>query len=50
VIEQLVIFLGAVALFAIIGVRVGMLVAPRLGRMSERMNEPNEEDAGDGVD
>jgi len=49
-IEQLVIFLGAVALFAIIGVRVGMLVAPRLGRMSERMDEPNEEDAGDGVD
>ena len=49
-IEQFVIFVGAVVLFAFIGVRVGMLVAPRLGRMSERMNEPNEEDAGDGVD
>lgn len=49
-IEQVVIFVAAVVLFAFVGVRVGMLVAPRLGRMSDRMNDPNEEEAGDGDD
>jgi len=49
-IEQLMVFVGAVVLFAFIGVRVGMLVAPRLGRISDRMNEPDDEVAGDGDD
>ena len=49
-IEQVIVFLGAVVLFAFIGIRVGMLVAPRLGRISDRMNEPKDEDAGDGDD
>jgi membrane protein implicated in regulation of membrane protease activity len=45
-IEALVIFVVAVAAFATLGVVVGMLVAPRL----ERMTEPPEEDDGDGSD
>ena len=49
-IEQLMVFVGAVVLFAFIGVRVGMLVAPRLGRLAERLTEPTDEDAGDGPD
>jgi gas vesicle protein len=49
-IGELVVFLVVVALIAIIGVVVGMLVAPRLGRMSERIAEPKDEDAGDGID
>ena len=49
-IGELVVFVLAIGLFAIVGVVVGMLVAPRLGRMSERMTEPKDEDAGDGVD
>lgn len=47
---DLFIFVVAVAAFAIIGVVVGMLVAPRLGRMTDRMAEPADEDAGDGTD
>jgi hypothetical protein len=49
-IGEALVFVVAVAVFAIVGVVVGMLVAPRLGRMSERMTEPKDEDAGDGVD
>lgn len=41
---ELVAFLVAVVAFALIGVRIGMLVAPRLSRM---MDAPDE-DAGDG--
>ena len=44
--EDLIVFLVAVALFAIVGIFVGMLVAPRLGRFAERIDE----DAGDGPD
>ncbi len=44
--SDLVPFALAVALFAIGGIVVGMLVAPRL----ERMTEPKDEDAGDGTD
>lgn len=43
---DLIVFVGAVALFAIAGIAVGMLVAPRLGRLAERMDE----DEGDGND
>ena len=39
-----------VAVVAIAGVGLGMLVAPRLGRMSDRISEPKDEDAGDGTD
>lgn len=49
-IGELLVFGGVVAVVAIVGVVVGMLVAPRLGRMSDRMAEPKDEDAGDGVD
>ena len=49
-IGELLIFVGFVTLVAIVGVVVGMLVAPRLGRMSERITEPKDEDAGDGTD
>lgn len=45
-IGELAIFAIAVAAFAIGGVVVGMLVAPRLTRMTE----PHEEDDGDGPD
>jgi hypothetical protein len=44
--QELVVFLVAVAVFAIVGIGVGMLVAPRLGRLAERIDE----DAGDGTD
>jgi len=47
---ELAVFVVAVAAFAIVGVVVGMLVAPRLGRLAERVIEPKDEDAGDGVD
>jgi hypothetical protein len=40
------VFLVAVAVFAIVGVGLGMLVAPRLGRLAERIDE----DDGDGND
>ena len=49
-IGDLLIFVVAVAAFAIIGIFVGMLLSPRLGRMTDRMAEPEDEDAGDGVD
>lgn len=49
-IGEVLVFVAAVAAFAIVGVVVGMLVAPRLGRMTERMAEPTDEDAGDGTD
>ena len=44
--EGLLLFVLAVALFAIGGIAVGMLIAPRLGRLAERMDE----DDGDGTD
>ncbi|MGH2476483.1 MAG: hypothetical protein ACRDIL_14590 [Candidatus Limnocylindrales bacterium] len=44
--EALLPFVLAVAVFAVSGVVVGMLVARRL----DRMTEPEDEDAGDGVD
>jgi gas vesicle protein len=49
-IGELLVFIVVVALIAIVGVVVGMLVAPRLGRLSERIAEPKDEDAGDGTD
>lgn len=44
--QDLLIFVLAVAVFAIVGIAIGMLVAPRLGRLTE----PKDEDAGDGTD
>lgn len=49
-IGEVLVFFVVVAVIAIVGVWVGMLVAPRLGRMSDRISEPNDEDAGDGTD
>jgi len=46
VIEALILFSAAVAIFAIGGVVVGMLVAPRLDRMANK----DDEDDGDGTD
>jgi hypothetical protein len=43
---DLIVFLVAVAVFAIVGIGLGMLVAPRLGRLAERIDE----DDGDGND
>jgi hypothetical protein len=45
-IEALGLFALAVAAFAIVGIVIGMLVAPRI----ERLTEPKDEDAGDGID
>ena len=45
-IEALVLFSTAVAVFAIGGVVVGMLVAPRLDRLTNK----DDEDDGDGTD
>lgn len=44
--QDLVVFVIAVAVLASVGVVIGMLVAPRLGRLAERIDE----DAGDGTD
>jgi hypothetical protein len=44
--QDLIVFLFAVGLFAIAGIAVGMLVAPRLGRLAERTDE----DDGDRTD
>lgn len=44
--QDLIVFIAAVAVFAIVGIGIGMLVAPRLGRLAERIDE----DAGDGTD
>jgi hypothetical protein len=49
-IGELLVFVGMVAVVAIVGIVVGMLVAPRLGRLSDRVAEPKDEDAGDGTD
>lgn len=43
---DLIVFLAAVGVIAIVGIGIGMLVAPRLGRLAERIDE----DAGDGTD
>jgi hypothetical protein len=43
---DLLVFVLVVAVVAIVGVGVGMLVAPRLGRLAERIDE----DEGDGND
>ena len=52
---ELVVFIGLVALVAIIGIGLGMLVAPRLTRWTERderderdESEPDEEPRDDG--
>ena len=49
-IGELLVFAGFVAVVAVVGVAVGMLVAPRIGRMGERISEPKDEDARDGTD
>ncbi len=49
-IGELLVFVVFVAVIAIAGVVLGMLVAPRLGRLSERISEPKDEDAGDGTE
>ncbi len=49
-IGEVVVFVVAVAAFAIVGIVVGMLLSSRLGRMTDRMAEPEDEDTGDGVD
>jgi len=49
-IGEVAVFIVAVAAFAIVGVVVGMLLSPRLGRLTDRMAEPEDEDARDGVD
>jgi hypothetical protein len=44
--QDLIVFAIAVGVFAIVGFGVGMLVAPRLGRFAERIDE----DDRDGTD
>ncbi len=41
-IGEAIVFLGLVAVLAVIAVRLGMLVAPRLGRLTE----PDDEEQG----
>ena len=43
-IEQVVIFVAVVAVLAIVGIGLGMLVAPRLGRLAERVTAVEESD------
>jgi len=40
---ELVAFGAIVAIVAVVGVRVGMLVAPRLGRWDERHEDPDDD-------
>ena len=44
--SDVIVFVVAVAVFGIVGIGLGMLVAPRLGRLAERIDE----DDGDGND
>jgi hypothetical protein len=44
--QDLVVFVITVVVLAIVGIGIGMLIAPRLGRLAERIDE----DTGDGTD
>jgi hypothetical protein len=41
-VAEVVVFLGLVAIFAVVSIRLGMLLAPPL----DRMTEPHDEDDG----
>jgi hypothetical protein len=43
---EVIVFLGLVAIVAVVAIRLGMLVAPRL----DRMTEPHDEDDGGDTD
>lgn len=45
--DQLIVFLVAVAVIAAVGVGIGMLVAPRLGRLAADDEEPGDDDRSD---
>jgi hypothetical protein len=45
-VSEALVFVIAVGLFAIVGLAIGMLVAPRVGRLAER----GDEDDGDRTD
>jgi hypothetical protein len=46
--DQLIVFLVAVVAFAVVGVGIGMLVAPRLGRLAaDDDEEPGDDDRPD---
>jgi hypothetical protein len=48
-VTELIAFLALVAVVAVVGIRLGMLVAPRLTRWTERdETEPDEEPSDDG--
>ncbi len=49
-IEQVLVFAAAVSVFAIAGIGLGMLVAPRFGRVADRIGEPDDEEPGDQPD
>ena len=40
----LLVFIGVVAVLVVVGIRLGMLVAPRIGRWADREAEPMHED------
>jgi hypothetical protein len=42
----LLIFFGIVAVVVVVGIRLGMLLAPRIGRWADREAEPPHEDEG----
>jgi hypothetical protein len=42
------VFIGAVIVFAVVGIRLGMLLAPRIARLDDRMARDEEADDGDG--
>jgi hypothetical protein len=39
-------FIGLVVLVVVVGIRLGMLLAPRIDRWTDRQNEPEREDDG----
>ena len=45
---DVVIFVGAVIVFAVVGIRLGMLLAPRIARLDDRMARDEEADERDG--
>jgi hypothetical protein len=45
-VAELVVFLALAAVVAVAGIRIGMLVAPRLGRLAEPHDEDDGGDAG----
>jgi hypothetical protein len=44
---EYVIFAAVVAVIAVVGIRVGMLLAPRIDRVADRLTDPDDEEPRD---